>query len=240
MTKKVIAITAMLISGLVVSVPSAQATPNAAFVANAVYDGQVIRVVGQNVPSDKGIYVVECANTDSQAFNPQTDCTTRSENPASTLWFNASPAQQAQGASDPGTSQPFKVLRNVAGFDCLTSACALVTVRDHLDPSDMSMLSVLPLTFTKIPASAAWSKAPGSYSVKANKKIDLLSGTVKTKGNQTLSFSSVTPSFCSVSKVGSKEVVSFKKVGNCYIVASNVSNARFEAGTYMWVFRATH
>lgn len=239
MRKRIFVILATMVAGMLVVAPSAQASPTVAFVATSAYDGQVVRVVGKNLPDGKGIYVVECANTDSQSFNPQTDCTTRSENPASTLWFNADPAQKAQGASDPGTSQPFKLLRNVAGFDCLTSACALVTVRDHLDPSDMSMLSVVPLTFTKIPASVAWIKAPGSYSVSKNKKVDLLSGNLKTRGGQSLLFSSVTPSICSVAKNGTKEVVTFKKAGSCYVVASNSANTRFESGTYMWAFRAS-
>ena len=239
MRKKTYAIVIAVVAGAFMSTPSAQATPSSAFVANAVYDGQVIRVIGQSIPSDKGVYVVECANTASQSFNPQTDCTTRSENPSSTLWFNADPAQQAQGASDPGTSQPFKVLRRVAGYDCMTSACALVTVRDHLNPSDMSMLSVLPLVFTKIPATASWSKAPGSYSVSKSKKVDLLSGTLKTKGGQTIAFSSVTPTVCTVAKSGTKESVTFKKAGTCYIVASNAANASYEAGSYMWSLRAS-
>ena len=142
------AIAASLILTTFIQVP-ATAVPDATFgiavsQTSRLFDGQAITVRAQNLPSDKGIYVLQCLLTAGIPDYPK-NCTSLQSNPKAVLWISTS-----QGASNPSVANPFAVVRTINSNDCSTLTCGLVTVRDHMASHDRSFDTVTPLSFSTI------------------------------------------------------------------------------------------
>jgi len=116
-------------------------------------DNQVISVKVNGLPMDKGIYVKECVLTDGKVSSNPKDCTS-SQNTGSALWFSFSP-----GGWNSSNAQNFKVVRTINGKDCTVNSCAIVTLRDHIAPSDRTYDSITPITVGSI--SFALNKSAG-------------------------------------------------------------------------------
>ena len=141
MTKRLSWIAALLIAITSLGASSAHAdtfgiTASQTF---GLAENQIISVQVKGLPSDKGIYVVECVLSAGTISSDPKDCTSP-QNVGSALWVSS------QGGSDPSVAQSFKVLRTINSKDCNANSCALVTSRDHMDRSDRSFDSITPIT----------------------------------------------------------------------------------------------
>ena len=114
-----------------------------------LYDGQIVSIVTSNLPSDKGIYVLQCLLKDGKPDYP-TNCTSLKTTPQSVLWISAAPGSSSQGASNPAIANNFKTIRTVNGNDCATLSCAIVTVRDHMGSSDRTFDTATALSFSTV------------------------------------------------------------------------------------------
>ena len=109
--------------------------------ATKLYDGQIVSVKANNVPSDKGLYVMECLLVNGGPSQNQADCTP----PQNGLWLST-----AAHASDPSQAHELPVVRNVGTNDCAVATCGIISMRDHGDLTDRSLDSVTPITLSTL------------------------------------------------------------------------------------------
>jgi hypothetical protein len=116
--------------------------------------GQRVVVTGSGYSVDKGVYVAFCVLPKPGQRPPQcgggADTTGASGDSA---WISSNPPEYGRQLATPyGTGGSFRVTLSVrsaivAGVDCRTTACAILTRNDHTRGSDRSQDLVVPVTF---------------------------------------------------------------------------------------------
>lgn len=146
MAKRVASIAALLLTSISLGATSAQADAFGITVSQrfGLAAGQTISVQANNVPSDKGIYLLECVLSEGQMSRDPKDCTSP-RNVGSALWISNS-----QGGANPSQAQQFTILRTINSKDCATNECAIVSVRDHVQSSDRSFDSITKINVSTI------------------------------------------------------------------------------------------
>jgi len=146
MAKRIASIAALLLTVISLGATSAKADAFSITVSQrfGLAAGQTISVQANNLPSDKGIYLVECVLSEGQMSHDPKDCTSP-QNVGSALWISNS-----QGGANPSQAQQFTILRTINSKDCATNECAIVSVRDHVQSSDRSFDSVTKINVSTI------------------------------------------------------------------------------------------
>ncbi len=146
MTKRMATIAALLLAVISLGATSAQADAFTIKVSQkfGLAGGQSVSVQALNLPSDKGIYVLQCVLTDGHLSGVQKDCTSP-QDVGSALWISTSP-----GGANPSQAQAFTILRTINSKDCATNVCAIVSVRDHVQSSDRSFDSITTINVSTI------------------------------------------------------------------------------------------
>lgn len=140
---------AILICGLTATSAKADSLSISLSQSFGIADSQIISVKVNNLPTGKGVYVRECYLINGAPSSDPNDCT-KQQNVGSSLWIGP-----GRGASDPSQSQPFKVLRTINGKDCAPANCAIMAMRDHVDFSDRSLDTLIPIKVSNLTITAS-------------------------------------------------------------------------------------
>ena len=147
MSKRIASIAALLLVVISLGATSARADALSVKVDQTygIADGQFVTVTVENLPADKGIYIVECVLTDGHPSRDPKDCTSP-QNVDSAFWVS----NGAEGTNPSSHVVALKVLRTINSKDCVVNSCAIVTMRDHVDPTDRSFDSITPIKVSAI------------------------------------------------------------------------------------------
>jgi len=147
MSKRIASIAALLLVVISLGATSAKADALSVKVDQTygIADGQFVTITVENLPADKGIYIVECVLTDGHPSRDPKDCTSP-QNVDSAFWVS----NGAEGTNPSSHVVALKVLRTINSKDCAVNSCAIVTMRDHVDPTDRSFDSITSLKVSTI------------------------------------------------------------------------------------------
>ncbi|MBU6348134.1 MAG: hypothetical protein KGQ38_05935 [Actinomycetales bacterium] len=112
--------------------------------AYGLTENQIITVTVNGLPSDKGIYVLQCVLSAGQLTRDPKDCTSQ-QNLGSALWFSSQ-----TGASNPALPASFKILQTINDKSCVANGCAIISMRDHVDRTDQSFNTFTPIQVSSI------------------------------------------------------------------------------------------
>lgn len=112
--------------------------------AYGLTENQTITVTVNGLPSDKGIYVLQCVLSAGQLTRDPKDCTSQ-QNLGSALWFSSQ-----TGASNPALPASFKILQTINDKTCVANGCAIISMRDHVDRTDRSFNTFTPIQVSAI------------------------------------------------------------------------------------------
>ncbi len=198
--------------------------------------GEDLTVSLAGVPSGNGLYVRECQQS-LTAARP-TLCNGMG------VWTSLDSGSIAQHATDASRPQTLSVqglfTSNSTTVDCSVVVCGVFIRRDHVDGSDVSLDTFIPLTFTapsKVAQTLSPTLATGTYSVAKGKSSTIIADNVKTQNGQSLTWSTSNATLCSVSSTNHKKVVSFKKVGTCVVTARALGSNRLKQTDFKWTFK---
>lgn len=112
--------------------------------------GETLAVAIDGVPAGEGIYVRECVAAATAGTRPSTCAGI-----GNTVWASLNAVSQAQGASVLTGAVNVGVLRtftagNGTSVDCEVSNCGILVRRDHLDPTDLSLDTFVPISFARV------------------------------------------------------------------------------------------
>lgn len=211
-------------------------TPAVNKVANFADAGDSVTVTLTGLGENQGVYVRECA-IGALPARPQL-CNGMG------VWASNSASSVTMGATS--AANPVTLaLRGIftagqTSVDCQVTACGIFIRLDHTASGDSSADTVIPITFATPVAIAQqagrWIKATGLHTVKLGTQLSLAYATTKTKQGGVLTWKSQTPTTCSVSKLSTKMMVKFNKVGRCTVVASAKASSRLKSAGFTWSF----
>jgi len=138
-----LALAAPLMLGAVVQSPAVADEHFSVLISQTakLFDGETVSFQAQNIPSDKGIYVMQCLLINHAPSQNPSDCTSARNG----LWLSTE-----QYASDPMQAHNLTVFRTIGSTDCAVATCGIVTMRDHGNLSDRTFDSATPITFSTI------------------------------------------------------------------------------------------
>lgn len=115
--------------------------------AHLVHSGDRVTVTISGLPEGEGIYVRQCAAPAVEGNRPST-CVGISD----TVWTSLDSTSTNQGASPFTGTVELAVKRtftasNATAVDCELVSCGVLVRRDHLNPTDFSLDTFVPITF---------------------------------------------------------------------------------------------
>ena len=167
--KKLISILAASLVLVGLSATSASATAFSAVASkstNIAYAGESVNVTLSNIPTDAGFYVSECVSVES---GRPTVCNGRG------YWVSTSAASLQQHAGDATAPVSVAVAKSFTvsstTYDCTVVACEIFVRLDHNAPTDTSLDTHIPLTFS--PVGVTLSKSTGIADAGENLTVTL-------------------------------------------------------------------
>lgn len=202
-----------------------------------------VRLIG--IPEGKGVYVRQCIATSDGSRPTQCNGIVGNTPDPKVVWATLDETYLQFGATNAASqfqlevNGQFKVGEKT--FDCLVETCGLFIRRDHLEGSDTSLDTFVPITFAapekKSQSITGWLVSPKKYSVKAGGVKTLANSKMKSNVGLKVTFSTSTPKVCKLETSAKKQKVAFKKSGNCNVTAKAQGNHRYNSKTYSWTFK---
>lgn len=199
-------------------------------------DGEKITVTLAGVPAGQGVYVQQC-HQPKTGLRAATGlkCNGSLQQTDVMIWATMDGARGSQSAATPLT---FTVRRNVTvgseTLSCGVSDCALFIFRDHRGPQDLSLDTIVPLTFlleqTVKARAIGFPKAGTTQNV--GTKFMLRQASLVTVQKTKLRVISDTPRICAVTQGAAGTTVWFDKRGECslrLVAKASGKFARFDA-----------
>jgi len=202
---------------------------------NLIDAGDALAVTISELPSDKGVYVRQCA-LPADGTRP-TNCDN-----AAAVWASNVASALTQGGVDASKAIPFNLKGAFVGqaglIDCQLVACGVYLERDWNGLSDRSLDTFVPVSFGAPIAAkqvvSGWKKAPGSVRLKAGKSLELAKKSLKTRQGNALNWSASSPKICKLVKSSKTVSVKAVKAGNCVVTATVPGSTRAIAKTFTW------
>lgn len=182
-------------------------------------EGDQITITLAGVPAGQGVYIQQC-HQPKTGLRAATGlkCNGSLQQTDVMIWATLDGARGSQSAATPLT---FTVRRNVTvgleTLSCGVSDCALFIFRDHRGPQDVSLDTVVPLTF--LAEQTVKVRAIGLPKVgtaqNVGTKIVLRQASLVTVQKTKLRVVSLTPRICAVTQGATSTSVSFDRRGEC-------------------------
>ena len=198
-------------------------------------NGEQITVTLAGVPAGQGVYIQQC-HQPKVGLRAATGlkCNGSLQQTDVMIWATMDGARGSQSAATPLT---FTVRRSVTvgseNLSCGVSDCALFIFRDHRGPQDVSLDTIVPLTFLAeqtVKVRAIGFPKPGSAQ-EIGDRVVLRAANLATVQKTKLRVVSLTPRICAVTQGATATSVSFDKRGECslrLVAKATGKFARFE------------